>query len=178
MAAYQSVENIMNQAAGVPVTVTGSLANDGLVPIGNVASLPELFNGATWDKQRNNLESALVALGTRTSSFYSPTLTNHNAKGIMFFINVTAISGTTPGLTLTFNHINSVNGASIVFGGMPNITATGLYNFTIYPNSMITAAEGYLGNLIMPLSRQLSLSCNITGTTPSITFAIDYTLLT
>lgn len=31
MAVFQSVENIMNQAAGVPVTVTGSLANVGNV---------------------------------------------------------------------------------------------------------------------------------------------------
>lgn len=138
------------------------------VPIVGAAS--ELFNNATWDRQRSNYTLALDTSSARTASANGTTGTNHNFRGAEFFVNVTAVSGTTP--TMTVQLQESYNGTNFRDVDTTNaqtasITANGIYKFVVYPG-VTTAANAAL-NSILP--RTFRLAWTIGGTTPSFTFA-------
>jgi len=63
---------------------TGTLSN---------YAFPSLYNGASWDRQRNNTEFTLLASATRTTTTATGVQTNYNARGVMLFLNISARTG-------------------------------------------------------------------------------------
>src|SRR4051812_36024262 len=57
-----------------------------------------LFNGATWDRQRGNVDTgALLTLTAQGLGTVNGTdQVNYNGRGLKLIIDVTAISGTSP----------------------------------------------------------------------------------
>ena len=56
--------------------------------------VPLLYNNNTWDRFRNNAEITLLESATRNSDTASPYQTNYNARGVVIYLNVTAVPGT------------------------------------------------------------------------------------
>lgn len=159
-----------------PITITGypsaaasadSLANPTITQIG---ADQMLYNGATWDRVRNNYTLNLDTSSARTTSANGTTGINYNARGARFVTNVTAVSGTTPTLVVRLQY--SYDGTNFVDYDTTNaqtvsITANGQYVFDVYPG--LTTAANSAKNGILP--RTYRLAWTIGGTTPSFTFA-------
>jgi hypothetical protein len=134
-------------------------------------ALASEFNGTTWDRMRGNTAVSVEASSAKTASGNSAAaLTNHSASGVVLFINVTAVTGTTPTLAVRVQMQDPV-GAGWV--DIPNavtasITATGLVALAIYPGVTVAANAA----VSYPLPRTWRLAWTIGGTTPSFTFSV------
>lgn len=130
-----------------------------------------LFNGASWDRTRGNVQAAVDTSGARTVSGTGTTIINYNATGAKFWLNVTAASGTTPTLVwkvqwspdggTTWVDLDATNLATT------SITTTGTAVLSVYPG-MVAAANSVANNI---LPRHWRSAWTIGGTTPSFTFA-------
>lgn len=130
-----------------------------------------LWNGATWDRSRANVQQALDGSSARTTSGNSAGFVNYNWAGATFFLNVTAVSGTTP--TLVWKIQWSYDGGTtyvdldLTNAATASITAAGTAKLVVYPG-VATAANAGLG---VPLPRFFRSAWTVGGTTPSFTFA-------
>lgn len=134
-------------------------------------ALALLFNGATWDRQRNNHLVVAEASSAKTATGNGTTQTNFNAQGAFVAVLVTTVSGTTPTLTVrvqwspdggtTWLDLDATNAQTA------SITATGQYVLRVFPG-VATAANAALNS---PLPRTWRLAWTIGGTTPSFTFS-------
>lgn len=70
-------------ADGVANTVDGA----------RTVPMPTLYNGTTWDRQRNNEDVVLLASAVRAANTASAIQTNHNARGVVLLLDVTANAG-------------------------------------------------------------------------------------
>jgi hypothetical protein len=110
-----------------------------------------------------------AGLGTVTGAV----LDTHQSKGCLIFINVTAISGTSPTLTVTLKGVDSVSGASYTILASAAINATGMTVLRVYPG--LTAAANSVANDVTPI--QARIDTTIGGTTPSVTATISMALI-
>jgi hypothetical protein len=164
-------------AGTVTATVTGyptaaasadALANPTVTKI-DATSL--LFNGTTWDRARGNVNAVVETSAARTATGTGTTQTNFNARGALIWVNVTAVTGTTPTMTVrvqwspdggtTWLDLDTTNAQTA------SITATGASVLRVYPGIATTANASL--NMVLP--RTWRLAWTIGGTTPSFTFA-------
>lgn len=116
--------------------------NDALVPgtLLFVENFPTLFNGASYDRQRGNVDSAaLITLAAQAAgTVSSPDQTNYNNRGAKFFMNLTALTG---GATcqLKVQGKDPVSGVYFDIAASAAIVATGLTVITVYPGITTTA---------------------------------------
>jgi len=131
----------------------------------------------TWDRERGNDEITVLASAARTTSANSSDITNYNARGAIFFINVTAVSGSSPTLNILIQMVDPVSAGTAVIAQLTaNITGTGQYVLIVYPgatdvgvdlkNPSISEAQD------VPLPRTHNVRYEIGGTTPSFTFSV------
>ena len=136
-----------------------------------------LFNGATWDRERNNSNQTVEASAARTASVAGATVTNFNSSGAVVTINVTAVSGTTPTLVGKLQ-FSPDNGGTWFDYDSKTVTATisaiGTYILKIYPGLTAEVANGAVG---LPVPRTFRMYYTIGGTTPSFTFATYVSLI-
>jgi hypothetical protein len=152
--------------------------SDGSIPgnMLNTGGFPFNYNGASWDRVRNNNQGTLLASAARTASINSPTQTNHNAKGIIVFLNVTAVSGTgglvvritgqDPANPSVFYTLNTVPAA---------VTATGGKAYVLYPG--VTTVGGdvtQVNSAVLPRTFQVSV---IHVDSSSYTYSVGYQLI-
>ncbi|MDP2661528.1 MAG: hypothetical protein Q8R28_12445 [Dehalococcoidia bacterium] len=128
-----------------------------------------LFNGTTWDRQRNNEEITVYASATRGSgNNQSAIQTNYNSKGLCFFLGITAVTGTSPTLTLIFFSLDPITGSIDGILSLPTQTGTIFTSGIIYPG---TTAGSWIANKPMP--RKWVTRAIIGGTdTPTFTFSL------
>ena len=164
----------------LPVSVVGSLPNDGITPgNGNIAQTPVLFNESTWDRQRGNTQDLLLASAARTATVFTPNIVNYNAKGIILFLNITAASGT-GGLGIGIITVDPVSGQTLQLNASTTkITATGIYGYVLYPGA---SAPGVAGAYSVqqftpaPLGRAFTVQVQA-GDGTSYTYSLGYTLI-
>lgn len=88
-----------------------------------------LFNGTNWDRQRGNTEGTLLASAARTAETNSSDQINYNARGLIIFVDVSAITAT-PVLTPRLQIKDSISGNYFtVWSAATAITATGQYAY-------------------------------------------------
>lgn len=95
-------------------------------------AVPRLFNGTNLDRARNNQELTLLASADTTVNRASADVTNHNARGVILHLNVTAVPGG-DAFTLSINMKNPVTGAYDMAWYSPSYTTTGQRLFLFYP---------------------------------------------
>lgn len=112
-----------------------------------------------------------LASAARTTTGASGALTNNSGRGALFFLNVTAATGTTPTLDVRLQVQDPV---SLAFIDLPGCafaqitTATGLRMIEIAPG--LPEAANVRVNRALPRVYQIAWA--ITGTTPSYTFSV------
>lgn len=132
--------------------------------------LPSLFNGTTWDRNRNNVEATIFASAARTATANSTDQVNYNARGILLILDITAVSGTTPTLDVKVQYKDPVSAAyvDIPSAAFAQKTATGTDSLLLYPGITSTANR----QILTVLSRTWRAVATIGGTTPSFTFSL------
>lgn len=138
-------------------------------------SYPYAYNGITWDRERNNVEGVALASAARTASTASPDITNHNARGIMVMLDVTAASGT-GGLQVRVQAKDPVSGNYLGINSAPTaITAVGMRVYVLYPgaNTTNTGIAQVSGQLV-PRTFRIFVSH---GDGSSYTYSVGYALI-
>ena len=112
----------------------------------------------------------IEASAARATTANGTTITNASARGAMFYVNVTAASGTTPTLVaqLQVQDPVSLGWVDIVGAATPTITGTGLSMLTVCPG-IVEAANT---KVAQGLPRVFRFRWPIGGTTPSCTVSI------
>jgi hypothetical protein len=120
-----------------------------------------------------NLGTIATLTAAGTGSVTGAQLDTHQAKGCLIFINVTAISGTTPTLTVTLKGLDSTSGTAYTVLASAALNATGLTVLKVYPG--LTAAANTVANDVTPCASRIDYT--IGGTTPSVTATISMQLI-
>jgi hypothetical protein len=115
--------------------------------------------------------AALSAASTQTNTVALSGV-NSQHRGISIFVNLTAVSGTGPTLTVTLSAIDPISGALITLLASAALGATGTTLLQVYPG--IAVAANASANAVLPSQWQVSYT--IGGTTPSFTGTIDAVL--
>lgn len=110
----------------------------------------------------------LVTLTAASAAAASAVQTNAFYKGVEIGIDVTAITGTSPTLTVTLEGVDPVTGSTFTVLASAAISAAGYSTLTVYPGIAVTANE--TANTVLPYKWQLSAA--IGGTTPAVTAKI------
>lgn len=103
-----------------------------------------VYNGATWDRQRGNVESTVLASAARTTTTTSSDQTNYNGRALQVFVNVTAY--TAGGLTPKIQFKDALGGSYVDVLTGAKLVATGLVMLTISPSMAAVAnvvAQGH-----------------------------------
>lgn len=154
--------------------VERSATQDSMPTQNIVAESPALFNGTTMDRQRNNVDTgALTTLSAASVGGNSTDQINYNGRGLQLVIDITAISGTTPVLTVT------VQGKDIASGKYYNLLVSSPLStvstilLSIYPG--VSAAANI--SISQALPRTFRILYTITGTTPAVTATIGASVI-
>lgn len=119
--------------------------------------------------------SSNVELGTAiTHTAASAGVTGQNldltqCKGILVFVNITAITGTTPTLTVTLKGIDPASGTAYTILASAALNATGLTVLKVYPG--LTASANVVASDVVPTTCRIDSA--IAGTTPAVTATVS-----
>lgn len=129
---------IFTTANPAAVSLTGSTVTDAQASY--IAGMG--YNGATYDRWRNNIEGTILASAARITSTASANQTNYNARGVLIGLSVSVASGT-GGLSVIVKGINPITGTAYFLNASPTaIIATGQYVYEVYPGSSTAGAAG------------------------------------
>lgn len=98
---------------------------------------------------------------------------NNLSRGVKVIVNITAISGTAPTLTVTLQGVDVASGALYTILASAALTATGTTVLTVFPGA--TAAANVAANDALPAN--WALKAVIGGTGPSVTATIGASVL-
>ena len=146
--------------------------NAGNPTVGMHANNSMLFNGSTWDRQRNNFNQVIDASAARTASVAGTTCTNYNGKALLIHFKVSAITGTTPTITpkLQWSPDGGTTWLDVPGAVFPTISAVS-DNVMQVGLGVVEAANAAVN---FPLPRTLRMHYTISGTTPSITCLCNF----
>jgi hypothetical protein len=111
-------------------------------------------------KKNEPVTVLLSAARTANGDTYATPLAVDYGSVITFFLDVTAVSGTTPTLDLYIDIQDPVSGKWVNQDKFPQVTATGTYALSVYVRSNRYAVRWVLG-----------------GTTPSFTFSVGAVII-
>lgn len=94
---------------------------------------------------------------------------NHNCRGMHLVIDITAITGTTPTLTVTIEGKDPTSGKFYTILASAALNATGTTVLKVYPG--LTAAANTVANDVIP--RDFRVKAVVGGTTPAVTATIS-----
>ncbi|TAK22546.1 MAG: hypothetical protein EPO26_10845 [Chloroflexota bacterium] len=138
-----------------------------------------LYNGTNSDRRRGNTEGTLLASAARAATTATAAQTNHNAQGLIVFLNIT-IAGASGGLTTQIIAVDPVGAGSTILLQSGLISATGLYAYELRPGADTAALGGGSGNLTVRNSGSLprTFKVQIAHTlADSWTYSVGYALL-
>jgi hypothetical protein len=120
-----------------------------------------------------NLGTIATLTAAGSGSVTGTQLDTQQAKGCLVFINISAISGTSPTLTVMLKGLDSTSGTAYTVLASAALTATGLTVLRVYPG--LTAAANAVANDVTPVASRIDYT--IGGTTPSVTATISMQLI-
>lgn len=168
---YQRVKlDAGGDGATTPITaaaLTDATANPTVIA---AAALSERFNGATWDRERGNVDATLLASAARTAATQSADQTNYNGRGLHVVIDVTA--WTAGSITVTIQGKDSVSGKYYTILASAALAAVGTTILRVYPG--LTASANAAANDILPRTWRVSVAV---GTADSITYSIGASVI-
>lgn len=99
-----------------------------------VAAILQLFNGATLDAMRGNVEGTVLASAQRTASNNSADQVNHNAAGVLVYCNVTNVPGVDT-VQFIVQVKDPVSGTYINLVTDTAVAASGMRALLVYPGA-------------------------------------------
>ena len=108
---------------------------------------PEVYNGATWDRPRNNTDLTILASAARTATNQSADIVNYNGKGLHLVIDVTAASAT-PSVVFTIQGKDALSGKYYTI--LASAAVTGISTTVLKVNPGITVAANASVSDLLP----------------------------
>ena len=116
----------------------------------------------------NNDLRAVVSLSAATANGNSAVLTNSMGRGVRVNINITALTGTSPTLTVTIRGYDAASASYFTLLASTALNATGFTSLLVYPGA--AASANVSANNVVP--QKWDVSYTLGGTTPAITATI------
>lgn len=134
-----------------------------------------VWNGAwvSYAATRLNKDSTILTLAAAASSVNSSDQTNFNGKGVLVGVNITAITGTTPTLTVTIQGKDVASAQYYTILASTALNATGFTSLSVYP--ALTVSPNLVVNTVLPKTWRISAA--IGGTTPAVTATIGASVI-
>ena len=111
----------------------------------------------------------LVTLVAATADVNSNTMVNGFFRGLTVYVNITALTGTSPTVTVTIEAYDSVSQGYVTLLESAALAATGLTMLQIYPGIASLANES--ANAVLPNEWRIAVALG--GTTPAVTGSIS-----
>lgn len=133
------------------------------------------FDGTDHEFRRGNIAQTLLA-STSVSASTAISVTNHNARGIMAFMNISTGFPVSASLTYTLKikAIDPVTSATVVLGGAAARSASGLSTLVIYPGIATSAGANAQVSLAVPRNIQVvaSMSAAVASTNVALSLGM------
>lgn len=126
-----------------------------------------LLNGSNIDTP------ALITHSAAAAGVNGADQTNMTQRGLKLVVDITAITGTAPTLTVTIQGKDSVSGKYYTLLASAALTAVGTTVLTVYPG--ISATANIRADDVLPRSWRVITA--IAGTTPAVTATIAASLV-
>ena len=168
-----STDGLLSVAADTELPAAAALADGAANPTTPIAGAGKLlFNGATWDRERNNHEAIVLASAARTGDTNSADQVNYNARGMAILLDVTAVGS--PAGQIDAINVQAKIGSNYVtvysFGTL-TINAAGQHAFLVYPGAA-TAGSWKAAPVQGIIPRNWRLQVDHANETDSITYSI------
>lgn len=121
----------------------------------------------------NNNIGALATLSAASTGGNSVDQNNAQGRGVVVGVNITAITGTSPTLTVTIQGKDTASGEYYTLLTSAALTAVGFTELTVYPGAAVTANV----SASLPLPQTWRVSYAVGGTTPAVTATIGACVL-
>ncbi len=136
---------------------------DGLASTGIEASGLVLWNGASFDRQRGNLDGiTLLASGSVTTNGNSADQTNYNGHGIKLFINPGTFGSGASAITVTLQGRDPVSGTYYTILQSASLTANTFAILSVFPGFATTANVS--ANDVLPRTWRVTWQATAWGT--------------
>ena len=133
-----------------------------------------VFNGTSLDRQRGNIDTAALINYTAAAAGTNGTdQTNFNGRGVKLVIDITALTGVSPTLTVTVQGKDAASGKYYTILASAALAAVATTTLEIYPG-IATAANATQG---VTLPRVWRVITTITGTTPAVTATVGASVI-
>lgn len=134
---------------------------------------PQLYNGGTFDRQRNNEELTLLASAARTAETPSPLQTNYNGQGLIIFVDWTVETDTVT-LTPRLEIQDSISGDYFtIWTAAAGLTAIGHAVYLFVPGG---AAGSYTEAVNLRIARDWRFVMGV-GDTDEATYSVSAVVL-
>ena len=121
-----------------------------------LAGVGLLYNDATYDRQRGNMNLSLLASASRTVTTASADQTNYNARGVHVVLDMTAVG--TGSVTITIQGKDSVSGQYYTLLAGVAVTTNIVNVYRVFPGSTVTANVS--ANDIVPRTWRINVVAN------------------
>ena len=161
---------IFDGAGEGPVDVSGEADALGGVTALRVHNSNLLYNGATYDRERNNVDATLLASAARTTTQTSADIVNYNGVGIVVTLDMTVVG--TGSVTVTINYKDPASGKYILLLSGAAITTNSTNKYVVHPSIPAVAnvsAQTHTGRTL-----QIVVTANNAN---AATYSVGYTLL-
>lgn len=129
-----------------------------------------LFNGTTWDRQRGNSDTTVLASASRTTTQTQADQTNYNNRGIAVVLSVT--SAGTGSVTLTIQGKDVASGAYYTLLAGAAVTSNSTNRYTVFPGATVTANVS--ANDQLPRTFRVLVTANNAN---AVTYSVGYSLV-
>lgn len=119
-----------------------------------------------------NVNKSIFALAAAATSGNTATLDNAFWSGLQLGVNITAITGTTPSLTVIIEGQDDVSGVWYPLLTSAALNATGFTLLTLFPS--VTVVANVSASQVLPTTWRVRYV--IAGTTPAVTATIGASL--
>lgn len=121
------------------------------------------------DPKNTDIGKVVNITAAGAGTFNTNDLQNVNASGLTVVVDITAITGTSPTLTVTIQGKDVASGKYYTILAGAALTATGTTVMRIYPG-IIQANTNVIASLLVP--EWFRISYTIGGTTPAVTATV------
>lgn len=159
---------------GLPTLTNGQISYPQLDVNGRLILAPNSPSTALFFIPNSNTDTgALITHTAASAGVNGSDQINTSAHGINVVVNITAITGTTPSLTVTLQGKDTASGVYYNILASAALTATGTTVLTVFPGA--TAAANLAANAILP--RTWRVITAIAGTTPAVTATVGASVI-
>lgn len=168
----------LDNGSGIsPAIISQFSSQDGYLSVANTlltGSMLGAYNGTSWDRWRNNQEGILLASSPRSATTNTGAQTNHNARGIILTIDITAL--TTGSIQPYIYGVDPVTGTTYALhSGVTAFNTVGKNVLVLYPTT--GTVGGHVKSFINGILPKKFYMAVVHGDSTPVTYSMSYSLI-